>query len=192
MSNVNAVNLYRRACGDITLDDFLRCPHKTTTGIFYTPACCCFGVLEPGQDFQVVDGERFHRQAVFEARLFNKNEEWRWLRDPTDASGKGRGVGLREQSLGADWKPVETPLTPLDQYYLLWGEPLPEADAPPGWQWLSSARIGKLAVPRDGGRRLRLRSREYLGLAPGEAGEHGNVVVLEERLVDIEAFPEGD
>jgi len=52
---------------------------------------------------------------------------------------------------------------------------------------MHAPRHGEVAVPAIGaaGERLCLISREYLGAAPGTAGEDGNHLVVEERLLAI-------
>jgi hypothetical protein len=85
-------------------------------------------------------------------------------------------------------------LETCDDQYLLWGQGIERGqdDLASGWSWLATARIGKRAVPIAGigkGDGAKLKYREYLGLAPGKAGEsHGNVVVLEERLLELTEF----
>jgi CRISPR-associated protein (TIGR03984 family) len=53
------------------------------------------------------------------------------------------------------------------------------------WSWLSEARVGPIAVPLGNvaaDARVLLRTVEYVDL---NADEHGNAVVVEERLVEL-------
>ncbi len=80
-------------------------------------------------------------------------------------------------------------LDTITQQYLLWGKGV---SPPPqeGWSRLAAARIGALDVPILGIQRntqqVQLIAREYIGFCEGQAGEYGNVAVLEERLIKLE------
>lgn len=129
---------------------------------------------------------------VYEARLFAVAGELRWLRDPESASGLGDAAWLAETAVGLDdW----TALSPLENLDAIDGQRLltgvlgrPGED---GWSVMNAPRHGQVTVPvafpaKDAvGRRLAMTVREYLGDAPGSAGEDGNRLVVEERLLSI-------
>ncbi|MFY1651105.1 CRISPR-associated protein Csx19 [Solwaraspora sp. WMMB762] len=118
------------------------------------------------------DGAALDLTGVFELRAFTAAEELRW-RHVSGGSGSATGVGgdgLAEHGR------------------LLWGTvvgPAPGA----GWAALHDARIGVLHVPVDGpapadGHLVWLRVVEYV-----EEDRHGNVAVVDERLVGLTASP---
>lgn len=138
------------------------------------------GALEPGDGGDLTQ--------VYEARLFAESGELRWLRDPEDAGGCGDAVWLSESPLDcAGWQPLDPlgGLTAIAARRLLTGV-LGEPGSS-GWSSMHAPRHGEVAVPAVGssGQRLCLISREYLGAAPGTAGEDGNHLVVEERLLAI-------
>ncbi|WP_374690957.1 CRISPR-associated protein Csx19 [Accumulibacter sp.] len=138
------------------------------------------GALAPGDGGDLAQ--------VYEARLFAESGELRWLRDPEDAGGRGDAVWLSESPVDrAGWLPLDplAGLTVIAGRRLLTGvlgEPRES-----GWSGMHAPRHGEVAVPAVGaaGERLCLISREYLGAAPGTAGEDGNDLVVEERLLAI-------
>ena len=121
---------------------------------------------------------------VYEARVFNERAELRWLHE---GHCRGRIALLSEDRIAAYFTsdiPEITPLETLPQQYLLWGEGV-ASDLPARWSRLTSARIGRLNVPYvDIGdkQRVQLHTREYLC----EVDKHGNVAVVEERLLKLE------
>lgn len=129
---------------------------------------------------------------VYEARLFAAAGELRWLRDPEDAAGLGDAAWLAETPVERDGWTVLSPLgnlDALDGQRLLTGV-LGERGED-GWSFMDAPRHGRVAVPvtfpAGGavGRRLGMTIREYLGDAPGSAGEDGNRLIVEERLLSI-------
>lgn len=167
-------------------------------GLLYTPRRCCFA-CRGGGVLRDADGRDTDLDQVFEARIFGPAGELRWLRDSRQA-GSGRAVYLSETDRGPGGWDQLTPIERLrvrENHYLLWGQMLSaHTDGSPprdGWALLSASRIGEVPVPFAGplqeGQGLRLLAREYLGLAPGEAGErHGNQVVRAECLRGIESY----
>lgn len=171
--------------------------------LLYTPACCQLARVRGDGSLESMDDggelEKVDLTAAFEARAFCEMGELRWLHE---GAGTGRGVFLSEA--GAVWNGWESQYTieALEKdrgQYLLWGEGwVPKADPagghlsglPPSWSWLATSRIGKLEVPVEGigsGDRVCLLYEEYYGLDLGPAGkDHGNVVVLEERLLGLQ------
>lgn len=126
--------------------------------------------------------------AVYEARVFHEHAELRWLRDPRHDSGHATVV-LTDGSCAVDLPPLplEVPLVDVvKQSYVVWGKPAAEHARASGWTRLSTARIGELHVPRGAvsdSHRVAIESLEYLG-----EFAHGNVAVIEERLVGLTTF----
>jgi CRISPR-associated protein (TIGR03984 family) len=163
-------------------------------GLLYAPNWCGFvsvtidGSLTWKRKNQLATPAADELDDVFEARLFHKRAELRWLRDPLH--DQHTAVILCDNKFApSDWhartaepESFET----LNQHYLLWGK----ASANFGkddWITLVTSQIGTLHVPplRDEirkGQRVRLQSREYLKAYD----PHGNVAVFEERLLGLE------
>lgn len=194
------LTLYSFTAAEITLADAVGVlSDDIAWGLCYTPARCAFALREGGR---LLDhkGRPLDPSQVFEARVFGPGGEMRWLRDPERQSGEGRAVYLSEASTGPQgWTSSQMDhLLALENHYLLWGQMLPPhpngATPRPSWVVLGTARVGTLHVPFSGelteGQGLRLVCREYLGPAPGDAGEqgHGNQVVRAERLCGIDPY----
>ena len=145
---------------------------------------------------------------VFEARIFNQQSELRWL---NEQGGFGRAVLLSAREIPEPCReklPQDASLVALhslEQTYLLWGEGIDQANTGlvAGWSRLTTARIGKLDVPVTGvddkeNKRVHLKALEYLaeydehgnvvqdGNNVEEKYLHGNVAVVEERLLCLE------
>jgi hypothetical protein len=93
---------------------------------------------------------------IYEARLFDAKGELRWLRNP---AGSGEGVAV----------------------YLS-----PFAGTLPGWAettlpWQETVD-GEYLLHGGG----HLRYQEYIGAAPGKAGQDGNLAIVEQRLTVLE------
>ncbi|WP_239376012.1 CRISPR-associated protein Csx19 [Frankia sp. Cj5] len=137
--------------------------------------------------------------AVFEARIFNRDAELRWLHT---GNGVGTAVILSESPdpCAPFTEPLDllTAVDTIENRYLLWGRPLarslPPRDEPsssavqaagPRWVRLAEARIGLLDVPLPRAPRMDecvyLRTVEYVTTE----SEHGNASVTEERLVEL-------
>jgi CRISPR-associated protein (TIGR03984 family) len=162
------------------------------TALLYSPAACRFAVYSGGAWHQH-DGPA-NVQGVYEARVFSPLAELRWLNDPSPQQ-RHRAVVVCEQALSgalaaAPWNRTdELVCGTIDQGYLLWGSGS-SATTAAGWSELATARIGALKIPLAGiqrGQRVRLKTVEYL-----TQREHGNVVVLDERLVALEPLPNGE
>ena len=176
-----SVTLYRHDFGVLPIETLLgqiaeRLDHAFA--LLYTPRCCPLarfanGTLVDDGDHAIATGQ------IFEARIFAEAAEVRWLRD----GSTGRGVALAETSIVAWGTPVPIEcVATLRQRYLLWGEQA-NLTAGDGWSVLSERRIGALPVPLSGlktGGRVQLVAREYLA-----ERDHGNVVVIEERLLGL-------
>ena len=194
--------LYCRAAPEITLAQALRAvPLPGALALLSAPTVFRMATLD--QDGAVVTlptGSRSVTVAeapprdVFEARVFTPHAELRWFAT-ANGHGPGRAALLtEEQDLLPDgpFSEETAPLAaiePLPARYLLWGRPVADDRAPPGWTTLHTARIGTLRVPlppgtpRPGaGQRLRLTGREYVRAQP----PHGNACVAEERLTGLE------
>jgi CRISPR-associated protein (TIGR03984 family) len=159
--------------------------------LFYTPFRCCFGLLNEDGTITGANGESINLSSVFEARLFSPKIELRWLNDPSHEGEHQTAIlaetELAESAIGDPWKRrvtgVPQVVGTLEQTYLLWGEGTGNTLSH-GWSELATARIGALPVPIGGVRkneRVILHAREYLA-----EYNHGNVAVLDERLVKLE------
>ncbi len=205
------VTLYGRARNDLTLQEALEAAWPMFEGqqaiaLLYSPRICIFARLE-GKDLRDHKGRQVNLAEIFEARIFNRDAELRWL---NQSGGKGRAVLLTQPELPSACKanlPEDVSfvaLKTLDQTYLLWGEGT-TIKSENGWSLLTTARIGRLEVPLNGVRankRVHLHALEYLAEVDAEgkiidAGSelvreeekllrHGNVAVVEERLLYLE------
>jgi CRISPR-associated protein (TIGR03984 family) len=172
-------------------------------GLFHAPRKCCFGLLRGG-DFRDESDKPLDMTTVFEARVFAPEGELRWLNDP-ERFGIGKAVYISETDGGPkNWLPAE-PMTvdAFENAYLLWGEHWkPAREFKNGWSCLAAGRIGELPAPFPGANsrapalrakeRVRLRTREYFGPASAEAGAHGNIVVVDERLLCLERYVQSE
>lgn len=166
---------------------------EDSVALVYAPSFCKFAKFENG-GLSLVDDRSL--STVFEARVFNQNVELRWL---NISNGLGRTVLISDIELTRVFTDeVDVSLTEIldtiQQQYLLWGKGVVRSPSlPQGWSRLAASRIGALDVPIMGiqpKQQVKLMAREYIGLCEGEAGEkYGNVSVLEERLLGLEAEP---
>ncbi len=125
-------------------------------------------------------------EQIYEAKLFCEAGEFRWVRNPQfGLAGNAAWVSETEKSLSG-WEP-QTPLDvlPIDGDRLMTGNVTSAHDRLAGWSWMDAPRHGKVALPASGIGRPVFRVREYLGNAPGSAGEDGNRMVIEERITAI-------
>jgi hypothetical protein len=162
--------------------------HQTLQGYCITPAAFVFARYVGGS-VETVESRPIDQ--VYEARFFNGDVELRWLREP---AGQGCGVAVwlaeRPLELPTDWAVAEMAgLEALPDCGRLMTGTLAQAMAgQPGWHEMNAPRHGRIAVPLADGRpgcRPAWILREYLGTAPGTAGEDGNRLVVEERIVGI-------
>ncbi len=205
MSQATTICLYHYTHPAVPLVDTLTLPPGDAVGLFYGPRWCRLGQLRSGA-VEFADGASLDPALIFEARLFNATGELRWLRDPL-GQGEGPAVYLtetRSDRFKADqgWEkhPKDNEqaeawlqITVQDQAYLLWGKRWqPKGSLPEGWSLLATARIGELPIPlklSDKGKGAKLKVREYLGPVPDPVARcHGNIVVIEERLVGLEEW----
>lgn len=188
--------LYGRASKEsITLKDALKqCAIflEDSVALVYAPSFCKFAKFENG-GLSLVDDRSL--STVFEARVFNQNVELRWL---NISNGLGRAVLISDIEITRVFTDEEDVslteiLDTIPQQYLLWGKGVVRSPSlPQGWSRLAAARIGALDVPITGikpKQQVKLIAREYIGLSEGDAGEYGNVAVVEERLIDLELVP---
>jgi hypothetical protein len=116
---------------------------------------------------------------VYEARFFCEAAELRWLRDP-DGTGNGQAAWVSEaEGAPEGFMPLEKPLDRLTDLEIL------------------KALETRIAIqPRaelpgiDPGKRGAYRLREYIGLAPGQAGADGNCMLVEQRILGIAPWTE--
>jgi CRISPR-associated protein (TIGR03984 family) len=166
-------------------------PEESTVALLYTPDRCKFGKLGD-QTLLGADGKPIDLAPVFEARIFNQDVELRWVKT---ARGHNQAVLLSDEERKIEGFSVtchaQTKILDTHHTYLLWGEVVQvdaHADSPlaDGWSRLTTARIGPLDIPKTGiTNRAILSGREYLA----EVDEHGNVAVIEERLIALEDAP---
>lgn len=163
---------------------------KKTVALLYSPYWCRFGKLEGGVLYGS-DGNPLNLDTVYEARVFHEDAELRWVNNNNYC---GDSVLISENKScidGFNESGNITILKKLDQShtYLLWGELaiVNSGDNRPlakGWSRLTTARIGSLDIPLDGlTNRARIKAVEYLNIID----DHGNVGVIDERLVALEA-----
>jgi CRISPR-associated protein (TIGR03984 family) len=195
------IKLNCRTAKDITLNealancqDILNPTEKyQTVALLYAPDRCRFAAFVDGQ-LRDEKGDALSEQAlrnIFEARVFNCAAELRWLHT---GNHEGNAALLSEQDIStylqtnltaeSEFEKLDE-LDSMEQCYLLWGEGTGISPSP-GWQRLTAARIGRLNVPLrktvTSGMRVQLHSCEYLR----EVDCHGNVAVVEERLLKLE------
>lgn len=182
------IKLYTQRHDAVTLNDALPAfTGQTFTGFCMTPAKFVFAQWN-GNLVETANG--IDLAQVYEARFFNESGELRWLRDPaTEASGTAVWIAEAELEL-AGWEkmnPVDVESLP-DSQRLFTGILAEPHETLTAWSWTNAPRQGKVALPFFGGkagRRLAYMVREYLGDAPGCAGQDGNKMVIEERIVGI-------
>jgi CRISPR-associated protein (TIGR03984 family) len=189
--------LYTRAAKNITLFDALKnCAEcfSDAVGLFYSPESCKFGKV---QGDQITDeaGKGLDLNRVFEARIFNRQSEFRWL---NQSNRMGKTILLSENDIEKYLNQTEDALkideiNIINGQYLLWGEGTgkkeikPDREIERDWSYLSAARIGKLAVPVAGIEhkdRVKLEFIEYLNICD----DYGNVAVVEERLICLSKY----
>ncbi len=130
---------------------------------------------------------------VWEARLFNPGAELRWLQTDADATHRFGQCALIHDDPCESPELATKPLAYsalLAQTGLFWGAVDAEASGDTAssdrkeWQCLKSGQIGTLWVPcgpigHD--HTPILRSQEYVS----HPDEHGNVAIIEQRLLDV-------
>ena len=198
------VTLHGRANKDLNLAEALEASlpalnGRETIALLYSPGECALARLKDDKLLDCRD-KPVVLSSFFEARIFNEETELRWL---NDKAGRGRAVLLSELPIPQVCQTQLTEnvsltnLNPLPQTYLLWGEGVKnqsKTGLATGWSRLTTARIGALNVPveitdaletEDESKKPRvlLRVREYIA----ECDDYGNVAVVEERLLKLEA-----
>jgi CRISPR-associated protein (TIGR03984 family) len=168
----------------------------------YTPKSCLLGLLRNG----TIVGPKsaaLDLAPVFEARVFNRLAELRWVNDPspqachrsailseTDLLEKLNGLKEPETST-ARWSllaPVPIVEPPIKQQYLLWGKGI-DGIGDTDWSRLATPRIGAFDIPIPGvhpGGHVYLKTVEYLYEVWHDGKTYGNVAILDERLVTLE------
>ncbi|MCX8017875.1 MAG: CRISPR-associated protein Csx19 [Rhodocyclaceae bacterium] len=134
-------------------------------------------------------------QQVYEVRLATDQAELRWLRDPADGMAHGRAALLSETpiTLPPGWEKAESleGLHKIDTPIILTA--VTDRLDGQGWLVTNAPRHGEVHLPWQGDPPLRQSRiawcwREYLGPAPGAAGQDGNVTVLAARLSGLTAL----
>jgi len=186
--------LYWQKSGEnITLQDAINSVYRKNSqyldsaiGLIYSPEKCCFVKID-GENIEEPPKEPKEKNmdiaSVFEARIFTKNLELRWL---NVKNGEGKAVLISDAELDSCLEiPSESSevLTTQEQYYLLWGEGTQNfSNTGNTWSKLISSRIGSLYVPyNEYKKRCYLKTREYF-----EEDKYGNISVSEERLISLE------
>lgn len=153
-------------------------------GLLYSPSVCAFVKVTPEGKVFDSEGELSNQvlSSIFEARVFNQDVEMRWLHNKNLL---GQLVLISEEPVhSAKDNLLETIslVDSIEQKYLLWGE---VEETQNGWTYLKTSRIGKIVAPSPKTlkqeKRLALKTKEYL-----QEKDYGNVVVIEERLIDLE------
>lgn len=183
----------RRSSNTITLSEALKtCAALLSGGValLYSPEHCQFASLDENGNLLNQERNCIDLKHIFEARVFNKKAELRWL---NDYNGKGYAVLLSEEDISQYFEEVVdlTELEMLDEAttaYILWGQGVKNSyPAESGWSKLSLARIGSLDVPIGNvgeSKRVCLKAIEYLQ----EVDDYGNVAIVEERLMELEVL----
>lgn len=155
----------------------------------YTPKEFCLVKLH-------LDGKLFNSKgelskkcldSVYEARIFSPSLELRWLHKE---NSKGQVVLISEGTIEWQYNEViETEkigfIDTTEQRYLLWGKGMKD-NIDPQWSNIATSRIGVLSIPVpqvQDQQHVQLVTKEYLQEEKG----HGNVVVIEERLIGLVA-----
>lgn len=157
----------------------------SAVSLLYSPQSCVLARLNADGLIVDVHDRKVDLTRIFEARLFNEQCELRWL-NRLEGYGDAVLITESEQDLKAFEEIDQQSCEPLEQQYLLWGEPAKNQPEHPDWQRLAEARIGKLDIPLskslEPNQRVFLKSREYLF----QTVHYGNIAVIEERLVKLE------
>lgn len=183
--STNELHYYRRT--GCTLNEALAALSGLALhGFGYAPARFVFlrwtgEALETGRRDDRLD-------QIYEARLFEPEAvELRWLRDPEAIEPRGVAVLLSESARTLErWQTLASrPYTQRLDHAAYVGTPVAaDVAARPGWWRFDAPRHGTLELPVAQARprqRLVLRRAEFLGLAPGEAGQDGNHQIIDTR-----------
>lgn len=143
-----------------------------------------FWVSVQGDKLQFPPGCSAPREEeIFELRLFDGSQEWRWVRQ----GEKGRAAWIGEDPIPTGFNLVTDHLTGQeiecrDRWYLLAG--WVQESGPTGVK-MGEGRLGSYRIPPVQGamkeKGIALQVREYLGRRDG----HGNFGVLEERILGL-------
>jgi hypothetical protein len=165
---------------------------RDLTGFCMTPAHFVFVRHHTGQ---LETPEQIDIAQTYEAHFFDGDIELRWLRDP-EADGTGTAVCLSDSDPGLSdgWGDVsidDVESLP-DSHRLMTGTLTAGQDDQPGWRHMNAPRHGRVALPLTDARNGRPAYvvREYLGCAGGPAGEDGNRMIVEERIIRIDVIEE--
>ncbi len=115
---------------------------------------------------------------VYEARVFTKNWELRWLEDSRIAVL----TEAEEEILEGEWDKNKYTVETDENHYMLWGKGAGVFTN--GWGGVSSARIGTIPLPFEvqANRYVQLNTREYFS----NDYPCGNFAVFDERLISLE------
>lgn len=182
---------------DIGLAEALEGIGRPLVGYCISPAAFQFAQWQSSGLFcgpgQPLNGDQLAHQ-IYEARFFGADGELRWQRGTSRDQKGSRAAWVGEAELTAvGWHQADPlhDLTPLaDGHRLLTGTLGERLDT--GWWRMHAPRHGEVTVPigeAQPGWRPAYLVREYLGNAAGAAGEDGNRIVVEERMVGIIALP---
>jgi CRISPR-associated protein (TIGR03984 family) len=155
--------------------------NESPVAILYAPQKCYLAKLVNGTLTDSSD-RPISENSVYEARIFCKSFELRWLNDPSPAK-QHRAVIVSEKDLSNaldnGWSPTRQQVVDSqEQTYLLWGQGI--KDLGNGWSQIGGARVGAIEVPVANVQpkaNVLLESVEYF-----VESEHGNVIVWAERL----------
>lgn len=159
---------------------------KGAIALLYSPQQCYLAQLAPDGTLRDARDREVDLASVFEGRIFNESCELRWL-NHIDGLGDTALIAESKQTIEGFSETEAKACESLEQQYLLWGEKAKNKPGHKGWQRLAEARVGKLDIPLNQAlqkdQRVYLKTHEYLAAAD----KYGNVVVIEERLMKLEA-----
>jgi CRISPR-associated protein (TIGR03984 family) len=175
--------LHRWRQADVTLPDAIGWARPATgddaTVIALSASSVVLGLIAADGTVTNETGDPVSLDGCFEARMFSAAGELRWLHRN---AGRGVAVVVSETThpLGvAESEDYQASLGPIT--YLVWGTGNGASQS--GWSQTHQARVGSRWYPTAGladGERLELHAVEYIG-----RGEHGNAIILEERLCGL-------
>lgn len=159
------------AIEDFTTDSF---------AILYSPSNCHLALFKDKQ-FAGEKG-RIDVSSAFEARIFNKTAELRWLKN----GDMGTAVILsEEEKIGFEENISTEKLEAISQKYLIWGQSTGKNQN--GWTQFGTARIGSFYVPVPN-----IADKDYAQITAVEylrtEKENGNIFVADERLTGIKSY----
>lgn len=181
----NEVTLHVTKKTQTDLEDAIKNFPSDSFAILYSPNKCFLALFKNGQFYG--ENGAIDISNVFEARLFNKTAELRWLKD----GDMGTALILSEdEQIKFDENVSSGKYQTIDQNYLVWGQSV--GIFKNGWTEFGTARIESFYVPLPN-----IAAQEYAKFTAVEylkaEEKNGNVFVMDERLTGIKAYrPKGE